>query len=129
MFEAAARSSPCAEGSLETTRTISAGNEAFFAASISATMLEPRPEIRTATRFRAMGLEPQRAVISDARLVLRRARHFTDRRHLLTFTPKHLHDGVCLARLDHRDHADAAVEGSQHLVLGDIAHLGEPLEH
>ncbi len=34
-------------------RTISAGKAVSFAASISATMLEPRPEIRTATRFLA----------------------------------------------------------------------------
>ena len=47
---AAARSSPGASARLEITATISAGKSAAFAASISAAMLDPRPEIRMAVR-------------------------------------------------------------------------------
>ena len=49
-----------------------------FAASISAAMLEPRPEIRTATRLRLMHqLKIEFAVIDDARLA-GGAHHFAD---------------------------------------------------
>ena len=45
---------PPASGRFDNTSTISAGQVLSFAASISAAMLEPRPEIRTATRLRLM---------------------------------------------------------------------------
>ena len=41
----------------------------------------------------------------------------------LALALEHRGDRVGLARLDHRDHADAAVEGAQHLGLGDAAGL------
>ena len=47
---ALARSSPGASARLEITTAISAGKSATDAALISAAMLEPRPEIRMATR-------------------------------------------------------------------------------
>ena len=45
-----ARSSPAASARLEITTAISAGKSAGLAASISAAMFDPRPEIRMATR-------------------------------------------------------------------------------
>jgi hypothetical protein len=49
-----ARAEPAASGLFDRTSAISAGYEGPFAASIRAAMLEPRPEMRTATRFLAM---------------------------------------------------------------------------
>src|SRR5262249_45973482 len=54
MPAALAWASPAASARLETTSTMAAGYAGARAASISATMLEPRPEISTATRFLAM---------------------------------------------------------------------------
>src|SRR5713101_5140146 len=54
MPSAPARARPAAPERFERTRAISAGKPGFLAAAINATMLEPRPEIRTATRFLAM---------------------------------------------------------------------------
>src|SRR4029079_5930788 len=51
MPAALAYATPAESGRLETTRPISAGYSRAFAASTSAAMFEPRPEIRTATRF------------------------------------------------------------------------------
>jgi hypothetical protein len=51
---ASAWARPAASGLFDNTSAISAGYEGAFAASIKATMLEPRPEMRTATRFLAM---------------------------------------------------------------------------
>ena len=99
-------------------------NVGSFAASISATMLEPRPEIRMATRLRAMRRHRRcRACRCSSRAACpwRRRR---PRRAARTVSPsrfEHRGDRVGLARLDHRDHADAAIEGAQHFRLGDVA--------
>ena len=97
-----------------------------FAASISAAMLEPRPEIRTATRLRAMAssakVEACRCSVTRG-LPLAAGTTSPSRTHRLAFALEHRGDRVGLARLDHRDHADAAVEGAQHFLLGDAAGL------
>src|SRR5262249_20401869 len=54
MAAAAARPRPGALGRLEITSAISAGYDSCAAAAIRASMLEPRPEMRIATRFLAM---------------------------------------------------------------------------
>src|SRR5262249_52036261 len=54
MVAAAARPRPGALGRLEITSAISAGYDSCAAAAIRASMLEPRPEMRIATRFLAM---------------------------------------------------------------------------
>gem|GEM_PF-5782545 len=52
MPASAAAASPAASGRLDTTSAIVAGKAGSAAAAISAVMLEPRPEMSTATRFR-----------------------------------------------------------------------------
>src|SRR5262249_46828501 len=76
---ASARVSPAASGRFDTTSAISAGYERSFAASISAAILEPRPEIRTATRFLAM-----RSPVKDRDIRDRRRRHPHARRRRAT---------------------------------------------
>src|SRR5215472_9451317 len=51
---AAARPRPGASGRFETTSATSAGYDSCAAAAIKASMLEPRPEMRIATRFLAI---------------------------------------------------------------------------
>src|SRR5579864_8618540 len=64
---AAAFSRPPASGRFEITTTISAGKSAALAASISAAMFDPRPEIRIATRrFMASPCEIEMTVIDHA---------------------------------------------------------------
>src|SRR6516162_841468 len=50
MPAACACNRPAACGRFDSTSTISAGYDGSFAAAISAAMLDPRPEMRTATR-------------------------------------------------------------------------------
>src|ERR1700680_589167 len=58
---------PSASALLEITTTISAGKSAAFAASISAAMFDPRPEIRIATRrFMASPCQIKMTVIDHA---------------------------------------------------------------
>ena len=105
---------------------------ASFAASISATMLEPRPEIRMATRLRAMrvtlrcrgGRCRSRAARPSARRRARRAARRVSPSRLSTAATLSAARGV-----DHGDHADAAVERAQHFRLGDAAGLRQPVEH
>src|SRR5262249_35847614 len=77
-----------ASGRFETTSAISAGEERSFAALISAAMLEPRPEIRTATRFLTMRspVKIQPPAIGDSGTRTRppgRAPQWLDQRHRL----------------------------------------------
>src|SRR6516162_965020 len=111
------------------TRAISAGKSGAAAALISAAMLEPRPEIRMATRrFMVLQREIEVAVIDDAMLAFGRD-HLAELRHRLAGVgedPHYLVDGI---GLDDRDHTDAAVEGAQHFELGDPAPRRQPFEH
>src|SRR5262249_39416275 len=118
---ALAFSRPSASALFEMTSEISAGKSGMAAALISAAMLEPRPEIRMATR-RFMGLQRQieLAVIDDAMLALGRD-YSTELRHRLTGIGEDLHHLVDGIRIDDRDHANAAVESAQHFELGHAA--------
>src|SRR5882757_8435393 len=130
---AAAFSRPPASARLEMTVTISAGKSGAFAASISAAMFEPRPEIRMATRrFMASPREVQMTVIDHAMLALMvslRRDHLAEQRHALAARGENLGDLIDGVRLDDGDHADAAVEGAQQFELGNAALLGQPFEH
>src|SRR2546421_13128163 len=76
---AAAFSRPPASARLEITVTISAGKSGAFAASISAAMFDPRPEIRMATRrFMRSPRQVQMTIIDHAILALRRD-HFAQK--------------------------------------------------
>ena len=125
MPAACAVASPPAFGRFDATSTISAGKVLSFAASISAAMLEPRPEIRTATRLRLMSPsiwpEIERAIIRDARAA-GRAIHLAEREGAFRRPcVKAAVDASGIGRPSDDDHADAAVEGAQHLVLRDAA--------
>src|SRR3972149_2676891 len=128
MPAARAISRPPASGRFDSTSTISAGKLLSFAASISAALLEPRPEMRMAPRLRLMpSPEIEFAVVDDARLV-GGAHHFAKSHHAFARARESFGDrGGIFGRGDD-DHADAAVEGAQHFVLRNIAFAGEPLE-
>src|SRR6186713_1591614 len=105
---ASAFSSPAASARLEMTATISAGKSADFAASISAAMFDPRPEIRMATRrFMASPRQIQMTVIDHAVFAFSRD-HFAEQRDGLAALGEDFGDLVDGVRLDDRDHADAA---------------------
>ena len=95
---------------------------ASFAASISAAMLEPRPEIRTATRFLAIGSPGTGRAARNRRRAAHRPSTGTTSPSRTTFSPAPASTSATASSrpaLDHRDHADPAVEGAQHLRLGD----------
>src|SRR6185437_6479022 len=120
---------PPASARLAITSTISAGKSFALAALISAAMLEPRPEIRMATRrFVILDRQIEMAVIDHAVLAFSPDDFAEQRDGLAGFGEHlgHLLDGV---RPDDRDHADAAVEGAQQLELGDAALRRQPFEH
>src|SRR6202140_2210378 len=126
---AAAFSSPPASARLEITRTISAGKSAAAAASIKAAMFDPRPEIRIATRrFMASPGEIEMTVIDHA-VVAGGRDHLAQLGNGLAGRGEDLGDLFDRVGLDDGDHADAAVEGSQQLELGDAALLRQPFEH
>src|SRR6266536_2566423 len=126
---AAALSRPAASVRLEITATISAGKSAFFAASISAAMFDPRPEIRMATRrFMVSPRQIEMAVIDHATLAFR-VDDFAEQRHRLAARREDLAHRIDRVCLHDGDHADAAIEGAQQLELGDAALLGQPFEH
>src|SRR5260221_1044251 len=130
---AAAFSRPPASARLEITVTISAGKSAALAASISAAMFEPRPEIRMATRrFMASPRKVPMAVIDHAMLalmVILRRNYFAEQRHALAACGENLGDLVDRVGFHDRDHADAAVEGAQQFQFGDAALFRQPFEH
>src|SRR3984885_9115134 len=117
---------PPASARLEITTTISAGKSSAFAASISAAMFDPRPEIRMATRrFMASPCEIEMTVIDHAMLALG-GDHLAQQRDALAAlggNVRHRLDGVCL---HDRDHADAAVEGAQQFEFGAAPLLRQP---
>src|SRR5579883_1297615 len=115
---ALALSSPAASARLETTTAISAGKSAAAAALSSAAMLEPRPEMRMATRrfvasgFMASPREIEMAVIDDAMLARGRD-HLAEQRDGLAVRGEHVAHRIDGVLPDDRDHADAAVEGPE----------------
>src|SRR5690606_33347088 len=102
-------------------------------------MLEPRPEIRMATRLRVViragsrlgsnrnakevtpvpSLKLQPTAINDA-VVAARA-DAADRRHRFARLLQHRRDLRGLAGSHNGDHADAAVEGAQHFLVRDVS--------
>src|SRR3954449_9221109 len=94
---------------LEMTTTISAGNSGARAASISAVMFDPRPEIRMATRrFMTSPCEIEMAVIDDA-VLAGCGNDFAQQHGALARRGEDLDDLVDRIGLDDGDHADAAV--------------------
>src|SRR5580693_792372 len=122
-------SRPPASDRLEITTTISAGKSASLAASISAAMFDPRPEIRMATRrFIASPRQIEMTVIDHAMLAGSRD-HLAQQHHALAAIGEHLGDLLNGIWLDDGDHADAAVEGAQQFEFGDAPLLRQPFEH
>src|SRR5262245_66263585 len=82
-------------------------------------MLEPRPEMRTATRFLAIASPGELKVTGKAHL-----RHAgperndtAELRQALAGVAPRLDRRLGTCRIEHRHHADPAVEGAQHLGL------------
>src|SRR5690242_10605862 len=98
-------------------------------------MLEPRPEIRMATRLRTMplafmtALKAEPAGVGHARLALFCCDDLAKRYDAFAMPLEHGSDLGRRARFDHGDHADPAVEGAQHFLFRNPAGLGEPSEH
>src|SRR3981081_914067 len=114
-----ALSRPPASERLEITTTISAGKSAAAAASISAAMFDPRPEIRIATRRfmaspcrMASPCEIEMTVINDPMFAGSRD-HFTQKCDALAALGENIGDRFDCFRLHDGDHADAAVEGAE----------------
>src|SRR6185295_17424246 len=124
-----ATASPLAPDLLDKTRAISAGKLRAFAASISALMFEPRPEMRMATRLRAtLRSEVESARVGDMRCAIDH-RDLADPRHRLTdFREGRRHRVGFVTSRDH-DHARAAVEGAKHFGFVNSAGMREPPEH
>src|SRR6267154_741040 len=126
---AAAFSRPPASARLEMTVTISAGKSGALAASISAAMFDPRPEIRMATRrFMASPRKIQMTVIDHAVLALSRD-HFAEQDYALAAFGENLRHLFDRFSFHDRDHADAAVEGAQQFEVGDAPLFRQPFEH
>src|SRR5947209_11114434 len=124
-----ALASPPASALLEMTTTISAGKSCALAASTSAVMFDPRPEIRMATRrFMASPFKIEMAVIDHA-VLARGGNDLTQQHHAFAGFGQKFHDLGGRVGPDDGDHADAAVEGAQQFELGDAALPGKPLEH
>src|ERR1700690_2719358 len=102
---ALARSRPPASDRLEITTTISAGKSFSLAASISAAMFDPRPEIRMATRrFIASPRQIEVTVIDHAMLPLG-LDHLAQQRDVLSGFRQNVGDLCNGVRSHDRDHA------------------------
>src|SRR3979411_2339078 len=100
------------------TTTISAGKSWRLAASTSAVMFDPRPEIRMATRrFMASPCQIEMAVIDHAMLA-GGGNDFAEQRHAFAGLGEDIHDLIDGIGLDDGDHADAAVEGAPQFEFG-----------
>src|ERR1700704_3341413 len=128
-------SRPPASARLEITTTISAGKSLAVAASISAAMFDPRPEIRIATRRfmaspcqMASPCEIEMTVINDAMFAGSRD-HFTQKCDALAALGENIGDRFDCFRLHDGDHADAAVEGAEQFEFGNAPLLCQPLEN
>src|SRR5882762_7628428 len=104
--------SPPASALLEMTTTISAGKSSALAASTSAVMLDPRPEIRMATRrFMASPCQIEMAVIDHA-VLPGSGNDFAQQHRAFASLCENIHDLLDRVGFDDGDHADAAVEGA-----------------
>ena len=100
-----------------------------LAASISAVMFEPRPEMSTATRFLFMPCSPGEIEVSakvDARCPSP-ATTSPSRTTVSPFAAKCSLAASAPPRIQHGDHADAAVERAQHFLLADVARCASHL--
>src|ERR1700683_1217917 len=119
---------PPASDRLEITTTISAGKSASLAASISAAMFDPRPEIRMATRrFIASPRQIEMTVIDHAMLALG-LDHLAQQHDVLSGFGQNVGDLCNGVRSHDRNHADAAVEGAQQFKFSDAPLLCQPFE-
>src|SRR5215470_7053428 len=94
-------------------------------------MLEPRPEMRTATRFLAIA-SPGKVKApgkADVRHPGFQRNHVAKPRHALAGVGPRLDRRLGARRIEYDHHADPAVEGAQHLRLCDAAGGSEPAEH
>src|SRR5947199_1219258 len=124
-----ALASPPASALLEMTRTISAGKSCALAASTSAVMFDPRPDIRMATRrFMASPFKIEMAVIEHAMLA-RGGNDLAQQHGAFARLGEDIHDPIDGTLFDDGNHADAAVEGAQQFKLRNPALPGEPFEH
>src|SRR4051812_22182718 len=131
VFSARPRAKPAAAGRFERTIAISAGEPGSRAASISDAMLEPRPEIRTATRLRVISSRDQIEVagIAKARSTGRDRHDRAESYDRVACSAQYLCDVIRMLWVHHRNHSDAAVKRPQHLRLRNTASAGEPAEY
>src|ERR1700722_6157334 len=121
-------SRPPASARLEITTTISAGKAFSLDASIRATIFDPRPEIRIATRrFMASPRQIEVTVINHAMLALC-GDHLAEQRDALAGLGENVGDLFDGVRFHDRNHADAAIEGAQQFEFGDAPLLCQPFE-
>src|SRR5450755_1327191 len=124
-----ALSNPPASERFDTTTAICAGKSTAAAACSSAAMLDPRPEIRMATRrFMSSPCKIEMAVIDHA-MFGGGWDHFAQQHDGLAGRRENLGDLLDRIRLHDGDHADAAIEGAQQFEFGDAALLRQPFEH
>src|SRR6266481_3169687 len=120
---------PSASARFEITSAISAGKSARLAAWINATIFEPRPEIRMATRRFIASPRQIEVTIIDHAMFARGLDYFTQQRDAFAAVLENAGDLFDRVRLHDRNHADAAIEGAQQFEFGDAAPLREPFEH
>src|SRR5437763_810203 len=90
--------------------SVSGMTKCTVAASMSAAMFDPRPEIRIATRrFMASPRQVEVTVIDHAMIAGSRD-HFAQQRHALAALSQNVRDLIEGVLLHDRNHADAAVE-------------------
>ena len=64
---------------------------------------------------------------SDRAAAIRRY-HFTEANDLLAMLGERLGGGIRFAAIEYGHHADPAIKGAQHFMLGDLSGGGEPFE-
>src|SRR6516162_1483732 len=98
-------------------------------------MLEPRPEIKIATRFFMSAVVQRgssRQIETSAKIHHRRPAagdDFAQSDDGFAVAGKLLDSRFDEIPIEYDDHADAAVESAQHLLLADAACRGKPFEH
>src|SRR5215213_3995494 len=94
-------------------------------------MFEPRPEIRTATRLRAISSPGEVKVsgIADAGPAGLIGPNRAEPHDRAAHTAQHCGDAIRIFQVYHRNHTDAAIERAQHFGLRDAADGGEPAEY
>src|SRR5690349_24857920 len=105
------------------------------AASITAAMLEPRPDIRIVMRFNAIRSGPLAATakrLSADERVRCAVRTRDDLADVVGFFTRALQRGDRgrdIVGSNGEDHADAAIEDAMHLVVRDATFRLQPVEH